>query len=675
MSEPAPTSAPTPAPGRATPARPIAPGSASSPSHAIEPIDPEPPRVRIALRSKILLGMVGTVLAALVPTALVVNDWLTKSVEWKIEQDFARAELTFIEIQEMTDSLLAQEARVRGEDPLLVAATVAGDQAGVQSALGYGDLGLVTWDLYSIVRADGATIWSGGALGTTPDRGTATMLAMALGGEAPNGACVLGGVVYETIARPLIHEGQIVGAMLLGARIDNDLIQKLRAMSGSEVALIVEGRITLCTLTPPQRESLEAWLGGGRAAAPPGEAPRASLALITPDAGAPADPVSSLSVELAGDRHACAFLPILDVKRTPVGDFLLFQSVDRAIGYFDTLRQMLFFIGAIAGSLAILFAMVIARGVTRDVNELVRGVREVERGNYDHQIAPRTRDEIGYLAAIFDDMRVSLRGQMDQSRWFTEALSAKNVELEETLAELRKTQGELVKSERLAVASRLFAQLSHELNNPIYNIQTCVEILRKHTPPNDPNREYVDLVYAEVLRMGRLSKQMLGFASPLRDEMGPTDLNSVLADLLHVSTRWLEEKNIGVEKRLAASLPKILASPDQLRQVFLNLFVNASDAMPNGGRLTVETEAAAGAVRARVRDTGCGIAPENRSKIFDAFFTTKGPTVSGAGLGLSISYGIVARHKGRIEVESEPGQGACFTVSFPALAAAPDGGA
>ncbi len=669
MSEPV----PMPAPDPAAPARPIAP--AGVPPRAIEPIDPEPPRVRIALRSKILLGMVGTVLAALVPTALVVNDWLTKSVEWKIEQDFTRAELTFIEIQEMTDSLLAQEARARGEDPLLVAATVAGDQAGVRSALGYGDLDLVTWDLYAIVRADGATIWSGGALvGTTPDRATATMLAMALGGEAPNGACVLGGVVYEAIARPLIDDGQIVGAMLLGARIDNDLIQKLRAMSGSEVALIVEGRITLCTLTPPQRESLEAWLGGGRAAPSSDEAAPAPLALIPPDAGAPVGPVSSLSVKLADERHVCAFLPILDAKRNPIGDFLLFQSVDRAIGYFDTLRQMLFFIGAIAGSLAILFAMVIARGVTSDVNELVRGVREVERGNYDHQITRRTRDEIGYLAAIFDDMRVSLRGQMDQSRWFTETLSAKNVELEETVTELRKTQGELVKSERLAVASRLFAQLSHELNNPIYNIQTCVEILRKHTPANDPNREYVDLVYAEVLRMGRLSKQMLGFASPQRDEMGPTDLNAVLTDLLNVSTRWLEEKSIGVEKRLAPTLPKVLASPDQLRQVFLNLFVNASDAMPSGGRLAVETESADGGVRARVRDTGCGIAPENRSKIFDAFFTTKGATVSGAGLGLSISYGIVARHKGRIEVESEPGKGACFTVSFPVLAAAPEGG-
>jgi signal transduction histidine kinase len=637
---------------------------------------PKPPRVRFTLRSKILLGMVGTVLAALVPTALVVNDWLSKSVEWKIEQDFTRAELTFVRIQQMTDSLLAHEARTSGEDPAFVAATVAGDQAGVRAALGYGPLDLVTWDLYAIVRADGATVWSGGALlGTTPDRTTATMLAAALGGGAPNGACVLAGVVYEAIARPLVANGEIVGAMLIGARIDQDLIENLRAMSGSDVALIVEGRITLCTLTPPQRESLESWLGGGRAnATGPNGTSLPPLALVPPDEHPPSGSVPSLPVTLDRERHVCAFLPILDAERNPVGDFLLFQSVDRPIGFFDTLRQMLFFIGAIAGSLAILFAMVIARGVTRDVNELVRGVREVARGNYDHRITHRTRDEVGYLASTFDDMRVSLRDQLEQSRWLTQVVSAKNVDLQAALTELQRTQEELVKSERLAVASRLFAQLSHELNNPVYNIQTCVEVLRRHMPANDPNREYVDLVYAEVLRMGRLSKQMLGFASPARDEMGPTDLNAVLVDLLQVSTRWLEEKGIAVEKRLGSALPKIHASPDQLRQVFLNLFVNASDAMPDGGRLTVETEAVDGTVLARVRDTGRGISRENRSKIFDAFFTTKSAAIAGAGLGLSISYGIVARHRGRIEVESEPGEGACFTVSFPVLTASSQGG-
>jgi two-component system NtrC family sensor kinase len=164
---------------------------------------------------------------------------------------------------------------------------------------------------------------------------------------------------------------------------------------------------------------------------------------------------------------------------------------------------------------------------------------------------------------------------------------------------------------------------------------------------------------------------MLSFAKPARDEMAATDLNEVLSDLLQFSERWLRENGIRVEKKLAGELPMILASADQLRQVFLNLIINASDAMPEGGVITVETEAVDGTARARVRDTGCGIPRENQSKIFDAFFTTKG-AARGAGLGLSITYGIVKRHKGRIDVESEPGRGACFTVTIPVPPAAPD---
>jgi signal transduction histidine kinase len=150
--------------------------------------------------------------------------------------------------------------------------------------------------------------------------------------------------------------------------------------------------------------------------------------------------------------------------------------------------------------------------------------------------------------------------------------------------------------------------------------------------------------------------------------MSPTDMNAVLSDLLRISTRWLEERNVTVILRLAHGLPRVLASADQLRQVFLNLIVNATDAMPHGGRLIIETGARSGSVFAVIEDNGCGIPAENLNKIFDAFFTTKNE-MSGVGLGLSITYGIVERHKGRIDVVSTVGTGSRFTVTIPAYAA------
>lgn len=608
------------------------------------------------IRQKILFGMAGAVLAALLPTFLVVNGWLSNSVDRRIAEDFRRAEATFSQVLQMRASLLTWEGLAFAKSPKLFAAVETGDPATVQDVLLSEIPDVAMRDLYVVTGSAGKVLAGEGAGGGgDPPATLAPLVDRAIAGHTVSGVVSVGGTLFEAAASPILVADRVVGVLVVGNRIGAPFVESLRVILGSEIAVRAGGDIGVASLTTERLGDLEAQLGSGSGAAK-------------------GDPHGTARVTLAGERYLYSSIPLVSAVGDTMGDFLLLQSLDHAMGSADELRRRLLLIAALAGFLALLLPVAISRGLARNIGDLIRGVREVKRGNYEHAIASRTSDEVGFLAGVFDEMRLSLKGRMEEARRLTEDLRAKNVALQEALAKLEATQGELIKSEKLAHTAGLAAQLSHELNNPIYNIQTCVEILERRTPRTDRSREFIDLIHDEVRRMTKLTKQMLGFAKPARDEMSPTDVNAVFSDLLKISTRWLEERNVTIILRLAERLPRVLASADQLRQVFLNLIVNATDAMPHGGRLVIETGARNGAVFAAIEDNGCGIPPENLDKIFDAFFTTKNE-MSGVGLGLSITYGIVERHKGRIDVVSTVGGGSRFTVTIPALAAEGQAGA
>jgi signal transduction histidine kinase len=604
---------------------------------------------RFGIRQKILFGMAGAVLAALLPTFLVVNGWLSNSVDRRVAEDFRRAEATFTQVLQMRASLLTWEGLAFAKSPKLFAAVETGDPATVQDVLLSEIPDVAMRDLYMVTGSAGNVLAGEGSVGGgDAPADLAPLVDRAIAGQTVSGVVSVSGTLYEAAASPILVADRVVGVLVVGNRIGASFVESLRVVLGSEVAMRAGGEIGVASLTTERLGDLEAQLGSG--------------------SGAKSDRHGAARVTLAGERYLYSSIPLVSAVGDTMGDFLLLQSLDHAMGSADELRRRLLLIAALAGFLALLLPVAISRGLARNIGDLIRGVREVKRGNYEHAIASRSGDEVGFLADVFDEMRLSLKGRMQEARQLTEDLRSKNVALQEALAKLEATQGELIKSEKLAHTAGLAAQLSHELNNPIYNIQTCVEILERRTPRTDRSREFIDLIHDEVRRMTKLTKQMLGFAKPARDEMSPTDMNAVLSDLLRISTRWLEERNVTVILRLAHGLPRVLASADQLRQVFLNLIVNATDAMPHGGRLIIETGARSGSVFAVIEDNGCGIPAENLNKIFDAFFTTKNE-MSGVGLGLSITYGIVERHKGRIDVVSTVGTGSRFTVTIPAYAA------
>jgi two-component system NtrC family sensor kinase len=230
--------------------------------------------------------------------------------------------------------------------------------------------------------------------------------------------------------------------------------------------------------------------------------------------------------------------------------------------------------------------------------------------------------------------------------------------------ELQKTQQALLQSEKLAAMGRLTSQIAHELNNPIYGIMNTLELLKTEIPPESKRRKILELSLSETQRLAEMLRNMLSFSKPEEEKRRPIRMNELIGGILLVMDKQMKESNIKVETAFDDEIPEIMASTNQMRQVLLNIFKNAKEAMPKGGILTVWTNRENHHVLIHIQDTGVGIPEGIRNKIFEAFFTTK-QKVKGVGLGLSVCYGIVKDHGGEIRVESEEGKGTTFTIRLP----------
>ncbi len=231
-------------------------------------------------------------------------------------------------------------------------------------------------------------------------------------------------------------------------------------------------------------------------------------------------------------------------------------------------------------------------------------------------------------------------------------------------------QDQLVRTEKLAALGRLAASLAHEINNPLQALRSGLDLLREGVQ-DEKQQRYLQIAGHEVERLIDITTRMLNFYRPASErQREPLDINEVLNEVLTLTGKQLQHKKVVLVRRLEPNLPLVEAVSDQLRQVFLNIVLNALDAMPDGGTLTVTSGfySETGEVWAAFTDTGNGIPAENIPRIFEPLFSTK---PRGTGLGLATSYGIVERHGGRIEVQSQVGQGSTFTIVLPG--ASPNG--
>ena len=242
------------------------------------------------------------------------------------------------------------------------------------------------------------------------------------------------------------------------------------------------------------------------------------------------------------------------------------------------------------------------------------------------------------------------------------------VDLGERLAmerKLHRTQEQLLQSEKLAAMGRLTSQLAHELNNPLYGIMNTLELMKTEIPPSNKRRKLLDMALSETMRLTDMLRKTLSFSKPDQEERCSVDISTILDEILLLYQKQLREIDIKLKTDLAENLLPVIASKNQLRQVFLNMISNAKDAMPEGGTLSITTRGNRDQVWIQISDTGMGIKGENLGKIFEAFFTTKADSIKGVGLGLSVCYGFIKDHGGDIQVESQVGKGTTFTITLP----------
>ncbi len=326
--------------------------------------------------------------------------------------------------------------------------------------------------------------------------------------------------------------------------------------------------------------------------------------------------------------------------------------------------------GVAGGTVALVLALIgilIRRNVARPVAALVRGTERVAAGDLEGTIPVYSRDELGTLAVSFNEMTAALGKARGELAGLVDTLEQRVVE---RTRELEQAQARLIQSEKLASLGQLAASIAHEINNPLTGVLTYARLLGRKLATDLPEGErrrtaerQLALVERETERCCAIVRNLLQFARQREPRVEPLDVNGVVAEALSLVGNRLTIQGIELDRRLDP-LPAVPADAGQLRQVFVNILLNACEAMGGGGKVTVASrvDAAGGGVEVAIADTGPGIAAEHLPRIFDPFFTTK---EKGTGLGLSVAYGIVQGHGGRIEVRSRPGEGTTMAVWLP----------
>jgi signal transduction histidine kinase len=229
--------------------------------------------------------------------------------------------------------------------------------------------------------------------------------------------------------------------------------------------------------------------------------------------------------------------------------------------------------------------------------------------------------------------------------------------------ELKRTQRQLIQSEKLAALGQLSASLAHEINNPLGIIKNYLLILSQSLDKSNCNQNNLKVIKEEVDRIARIVNSLLNFSRPDKEDMSAVDISSILSETVSLVNKQFQRKDISINLKLPQGLPSVTGSADQLKQVFLNLLINAKDSMAQGGEITINARDEKEEIEIEFSDTGCGIPEENVSRIFDPFFSTK-QEGQGTGLGLWICYGIMQRHGGTIQAVRK-NKGTSFLLTLP----------
>jgi len=316
--------------------------------------------------------------------------------------------------------------------------------------------------------------------------------------------------------------------------------------------------------------------------------------------------------------------------------------------------------------LSMVIFIVVIRGITGPVNALISGIQKIGGGDFSQRVEVRTRDEIGFMAEAFNSMTEKLSSIMEEKDGLLQRLREFNEELEKKVKdateELRLAHENMVRAETLAAIGTLAAGVSHEISTPLNTILGFTQLTISGLDDSNPIKGDLKVIEQEAVRCKRIVQGLLDFARSPRHEERLTDMNRILDETLTLLEYQPSMKKIVIKRDMDSNITPVEADELQLKQVFLNIILNAVQAMPEGGELKITTRNVNRGVEVSISDTGAGIPEEERKKIFQPFYTTK---KDGTGLGLSISYGIIKEHGGEIFVESEISRGSRFRVFIP----------
>jgi len=309
----------------------------------------------------------------------------------------------------------------------------------------------------------------------------------------------------------------------------------------------------------------------------------------------------------------------------------------------------------------------VQRMVNRPVRKLIKETKRVASGDLSARVPEVSRDEIGALARTFNRMARELEMAREELLEWGRTLEAR---VQEKTQELERARDQILQVEKMASLGKLAAVVAHEINNPLASVVTYAKLLVRRLKNQElteecrENLEYLESVASEATRCGEIVSQLLAFARRTGGEFSPTDINEVVEKALFLVRHKMELSNVTAETSLQPDLPPVVADASQIQQALMALLINACQAMEgSGGKVDLATRAVEGGAEIEVADTGPGMPPEVARRAFEPFFTTK--EQGGVGLGLSVVYGIVERHRGNIDLDTALGRGCRFTLFFP----------
>jgi two-component system, NtrC family, sensor kinase len=361
-------------------------------------------------------------------------------------------------------------------------------------------------------------------------------------------------------------------------------------------------------------------------------------------------------------------LGVLDVRMS-------LETIDANIASAQD-RFILVAIGSIVLS-AILAVLFLSHTVVRPVRKLIAGTQEISSGNLENAILIHSKDEIGRLADSFNEMMNSLRLAESQNKQWSQTLEQR---VREKTDELKKIHEQIVQVEKMASLGKLSATVAHELNNPLEGILTYAKLIARRirkieivTPQLKETLEDIELIMRETERCGNIVKNLLLFSKKQVVEFGLVPVRQIVEKAERLMKHHFDISNVQFSVSFPAKESVLLCDENQIQQALVALFVNAVEAMPDGGLLQVSwtDDEVGGRILMEIKDSGIGIPEEDLGHVFEPFFSTK-RNGQGVGLGLSVVYGIVERHGGKISVDSTIGNGTVFRIDFPRTASSAD---